>query len=171
MADAATKPTVLAEFEHQQPVIDQLIDLQDSIVFQDLWREHKSKPLPCLDSLEKLFQFVIQPVFDAWKKLYLSIKGGTVTASDVQKYFGKVLCKEDLEQELKIMLKVVDSESCLSDLLSEQIRRIHLFGRKCFLHSVSNLVSRTCEVLGAGRVFTCPPLSFDPVIRLFVNSN
>ena len=128
MADAATKPTVLAEFEHQQPVIDQLIDLQDSIVFQDLWREHKSKPLPCLDSLEKLFQFVIQPVFDAWKKLYLSIKGGTVTASDVQKYFGKVLCKEDLEQELKIMLKVVDSESCLSDLLSKQIRRIHLFG-------------------------------------------
>ncbi|XP_065837267.1 E3 ubiquitin-protein ligase rnf213-alpha-like isoform X1 [Oscarella lobularis] len=162
IGDADEEPVLFTGFKHLQPYIEKLNDLHGSIVFQDLWHEHTSQPLEPVDSLEKLLQSVIRPIFASWKRLYVSIKRGTVTAFDVQRYFGKVfLSKENLEQELKMMLKYIDFESSLSDWLNERIEQILLFGRRHFVCSISKLVRKICEALGAERFTLCPLFTFN----------
>ena len=170
IGNAAAEPVLFTGFQHLQPYIDQLNDLHGSIVFQDLWHEHTSQPLEPVDSLEKLLQSVIRPIFASWQRLYLRIKRGTVTAFDVQRYFGKVfLSKENLEKELKMMLKYIDFESSLSDWLNERIEQILLFGRRHFVCSISKLVRKICEALGAERITLCPLFTFNEVFALSLN--
>ena len=167
--NAAAEPEIFSEFEHLQTYIEQLSDLHVSTVFQNVWHDYTSEPMPRLDSLEKLLQFVLQPVFKFWRGLYLGIENGTVTAFEVQKYFGEVLfSKEQLQQELKIILKVDDSESSLGGLFNERMERILLCGRKCFICNVSKLVTKACEALGAEAVSFCPHFAFDQVLNFLL---
>ena len=108
-------------------VLYPLYGAQQSLTFQELWRQYGKKAQTARMNDEaaqkalgifKVLESVWKPAFEAWKQIAVSTLDGSINLGDVDKYFSGYKDKEkDLETELFCILNLDRSNSITSDQL------------------------------------------------------